>query len=95
MTTINGVRHYPRTPIATTAIKVNDATSVEGLQSPIVKFLTAAGGAEGAERADATQSHGLKNKRATDRVVIVLIYTAAVMAGRPRGEIVLRVVCAP
>ena len=29
-------------------IKVNDATSVEGLQSPIVKFLTAEGGAEGA-----------------------------------------------
>ena len=29
-------------------IKVNDATNVEGLQSPIVKFLTAEGGAEGA-----------------------------------------------
>ena len=29
-------------------IKVNNATNVEGLQSPIVKFLTAEGGAEGA-----------------------------------------------
>ena len=29
-------------------IKVNDATNVEGLQSPIVKFLTTEGGAEGA-----------------------------------------------
>ena len=29
-------------------IKVNDASNVEGLQSPIVKFLTAEGGAEGA-----------------------------------------------
>lgn len=54
-----------------------------------------AGGAEGAERADATQSHGLKNKRTTDKIVIILMYTAAVMAGRPRGEIVLCVVCAP
>jgi len=34
-------------------IKVNDATNVEGLQSPIVKFLTAEGGAEGRQFAGA------------------------------------------
>ena len=42
-------------------IKVNDKTSAEGLQSPIVKFLTKEGGAEGAIALDIVQRVGAEN----------------------------------